>query len=175
MKRHCKYSLLTVWMLAALPLQAQQFTTTGSASTATLENPVYNNVFVKPTLSSRPMASKPAGTAFGTPTQGQVFSTNAFTSRRRSSSFSGTLMAGSGYVAGNYSGFTNISAYQNISSENIGLTSPRRGGTPPPPPTPDPNDDPEPHVLPIGDAWWLLMFMAIAYALTHLFRRKQNA
>ena len=170
MKLPFRYSLLAALMITAMPNQAQRFTTTGNASEASLESPIYNNVLLRPTQTTRISVSKSAGTtSFNTGTQGQVFSTNAFSSRRRGLTGSGMAMTGSSAATGTYSGFTNISAYQNISVSDISTPSPRKV-IGPPPPTPNPDD---PHVLPVGDAWWLVLLMALGYATSILFRRRK--
>ena len=138
-KRHI-VAALALGML--LPLQAQMAPVT------------YENVFLKhstvshqgPAVSYQHSAVRPQATM-----QGTVYSNDLFNRKAKKN----TTFA--------YRGFSEMSAYGQISPADIGAPSATQYKAPgPPPPTPDPD---APHVLPVGDACWPLAILAALYAL----------
>ena len=164
MKITIRYSILAMLLLTALGVRAQRFTGTDNATTATLSDPVINNVFLTPVQAQRHTAVKYAAgqsdTGLSTGMQGSVFGSDLFGSRRRSLSGRTLAQGGSGTSGSGYEGVAAISAYSQLTVDNIVAGSTRRGVIPPPPPTPDPDD---PEKLPVGDALWLLLLLAAGY------------
>ena len=158
------FALLAFGMLLPVNAQFSQPATLGDLQT-TAVGQTYNNVFLHHTqarnnnISVRPAAQQPVATM-----QGMVFSNDLF---RRKSANSNNAFA--------HQGFAEMSAYQHISPSDIGAsgtTSAPRKGFGPPPPTPDPD---APHILPVGDACWLLLLLAVGYAALTIYRRRKNA
>ncbi|MCR5050697.1 MAG: hypothetical protein K6A36_06385 [Paludibacteraceae bacterium] len=152
-------------LLISLGLHAQQFNSTSSAYTATINQPTYNNVFLH-------SAGSQSVAVWG----GVVGDHQSHAATSGTNLFSGSILTSKRkyqQTTTGYSGIAGISAYQNISTDDIGLSSPAmRIG--PPPPTPHPEDEDINKQLPIGDAWWLLLLLAGGYGLA-IFRRQNKA
>ena len=145
--------------------RAQQtpFATSAEFPTATLARPVNNNSLLSAHTRTHvaPVAS-PASDWKTPAMQGCVYSNDLFNRKNRRSANSAMV----------HQGFAEISAYQQISPSDIGATgASSRKAIGPPPPTPHPDD---PHVLPIGDAWWVLLLLAGLYAVIAKRRKQQE-
>lgn len=156
-----RYTLLALLVQTSIGLQAQRFAYLDEMPTATFGSQVYHNVFLHSTPRTTTV-NMPANTDMyrETHAQGSVFSRDLFTRKYDNKK------------TNVYRGFAAISAYQNITAEQVGGhgTPSMRLMPPPPPPTPNPDD---PHILPIGDAWWMMILMALGYGAYKLRRRKQ--
>lgn len=143
--------------------QQASFTTSAEFPTATLARPVNNNSLLSAHTRTHVAPVAAPASDWKTPAmQGCVYSNDLFNRKNRRSANS--AMA--------YQGFAEISAYQQISPSDIGATgAASRKAIGPPPPTPNPDD---PHVLPIGDAWWVLMLLAGLYAVIAKRRKQQE-
>lgn len=164
MKRTIIFALLAFGMLRSASAQITQPATLGDMPRAQFGQ-TYNNAFLNHTqarsnnISVKPVAQQPIATM-----QGTVFSNDLFARKSAKSN--------SAFV---HQGFAEMSAYQHISPSDIGAsgtTSAPRKGFGPPPPTPDPDN---PHILPIGDACWWLLLLAVGYAALTIYRRRKNA
>lgn len=108
--------------------------------------------------------------------KGQVYSSDLFKQRTRKGISYGILMgAKEGKVGGtpSYRTIPSICAYQDITTTSIESHQPRRSPSTPPPPTPPINEDDDDKILPLGDALWPLLMMAMAFAAVVYFRRKR--
>ena len=191
-------ALLVLCLFVATCVQAQQFRTSAGSTTVGTPAPVGGSTYSNPMLQPRSTspASLPVTRTRNTSVGGQVYSDGIFKEKYNrgpisiggggSSSGGGAISGGSiggskGNLGGSVRTFTSISSYQSISAASINAASPTaKGGggitppvgvtpPPPPPPTPDPNTDDPTHQLPIGDAAWFALLLAIGYGV---YRRK---
>lgn len=160
MKIRIRYTLLALLVQTSIGLQAQRFAYMDEVPTATFGSQVYHNVFLHSTPRTTTVSVSTNTDMYReTHAQGSVFSRNLFTRKYNSQK---TPV---------YRGFVAISAYQNLRPEQVGgHGTPSMRLIPPPPPTPNPD---APHILPVGDALWLLILMALGYGAYILRRRKQ--
>lgn len=189
---------MVLCLFVATCVQAQQFRTavgsTMAAAPASAGGSTYSNPMLQP-RSAAPV-SLPVTRTRNTSVGGQIYSDGIFKEKYNrgpitvggsgSAGGGGTISGGStggskGNLGGSVRTFSAISSYQSISAASINAASPQaagggglRGGgaPPPPPPTPDPSTDDPTHQLPIGDAAWFALLLAIGYGV---YRRKKTA
>ena len=186
-------ALLVLCLFVATCVQAQQFRTSAGSTTVGTPAPVGGSTYSNPMLQPRSASpvSLPVTRTRNTSVGGQVYSDGIFKEKYNrgpisiggggSSSGGGAISGGSidgskGNLGGSVRTFSSISSYQSISAASINAASPQGAGEgtrgvtpPPPPPTPDPNTDDPTHQLPIGDAAWFAILLAIGYGV---YRRK---
>ena len=166
MKRLFIFAALAFGMLTVVNAQQTVLASTADFPQAKFGQTVYQNPLLSRTQAhaSNIEVRMPSANVGAATMSGTVFSNDLFNRKNRRNT--ATNFA--------YRGFTEISAYQSVSPSDIGASganAPRKGFGPPPP-TPDPDN---PHILPVGDAWWLLMLLAIGYGAFILIRRRKNA
>ena len=186
-------ALLVLCLFVATCVQAQQFRTSAGSTMVGTPAPVGGSTYSNPMLQPRSASpvSLPVTRTRNTSVGGQVYSDGIFKEKYNrgpisiggggSSSGGGAISGGSidgskGNLGGSVRTFSSISSYQSISAASINAASPQGAGEgtrgvtpPPPPPTPDPNTDDPTHQLPIGDAAWFAILLAIGYGV---YRRK---
>ena len=186
-------ALLVLCLFVATCVQAQQFRTSAGSTTVGTPAPVGGSTYSNPMLQPRSAspASLPVTRTRNTSVGGQVYSDGIFKEKYNrgpisiggggSSSGGGAISGGSidgskGNLGGSVRTFSSISSYQSISAASNNAASPQGAGEgtrgvtpPPPPPTPDPNTDDPTHQLPIGDAAWFALLLAVGYGV---YRRK---
>lgn len=156
------FLVLAVGGFGLMRAQQTTFATSADFPTATIARPVNNNPLLSAHTRTHVVSVSSPASDWKTPAmQGCVYSNDLFNRKNRRSV--NTVVA--------HHGFAEISAYRQISPSDIGATgAASRKAIGPPPPTPNPDD---PHVLPIGDAYWVLLLLLFGYAV-YVHRRKRT-